>query len=254
MEIELAPPYQDLTFMSPLSEDRAARLVRFLADGLDGVVVDVGCGWAELLLRVVEAAPKATGLGLDLDADAVGHGRRLAERRGLDQRVRLVVGNARDELPARVDAAICIGATQVWGEEGRTDLPIDYRSALRALRSAVEPGGRVVYGEGVWSAEPTEAAAAPLAGRLDEFVRLPELLDLAVAEGFRPVQVHEATLDEWDEFESGYSACYARWLATHPADHPHADEVRRRADRQRAAYLRGYRGVLGLAYLGLLAV
>ncbi len=83
---------------------------------------------------------------------------------------------------------------------------------------------------------------------------MPRLLDLAEEAGFLPVQVHEANLDEWDEFESGYTARYARWLAEHGPDHPDADEVRERAARQRAAYFDGYRGILGMAYLCLVAV
>lgn len=65
--------------------------------------------------------------------------------------------------------------------------------------------------------------------------------------------VHEATIDEWDEFESGYSTCYATWLAAHDPDDPDADEVRARARRQRDGYLHGYRGIMGMAYLQLLA-
>lgn len=131
---------------------------------------------------------------------------------------------------------------------------MDYVAALAAIRATVSRGARVVYGEGIWSRPPTLAAAAPLAGRLDEFVSLAELVDLAVAQGFMPVEVHEASPDEWDEFESGYSACDATWLAEHGPDHPDAGEVRDRAARQRAAYFGGYRGVMGMGYLALLAV
>lgn len=106
----------------------------------------------------------------------------------------------------------------------------------------------------MWSRPPTLAAAAPLSGRLYELVPLAELVDLAVSQGFMPVAVHEANLDEWDEFESGYSACWASWLAEHGADHPDADDVRASAARQRTAYFGGYRAVLGMAYLALRAV
>jgi hypothetical protein len=83
---------------------------------------------------------------------------------------------------------------------------------------------------------------------------LPELLDFARDSGFAVVQVHQASLDEWDAFESGYTARYARWLASHPADHPEAAAVRTRMDAQRNAYFRGYRGILGMAYLAMFAV
>ena len=104
-------------------------------------------------------------------------------------------------------------------------------------------------------APPTPAATAPLAGRDDEFVTLGEVADLAVAAGFAPLAVHEASLDEWDVVRvRATPPAYARWLAEHAADDPEADEVRALAERQRAAYFGGYRGVLGLGYLELLAV
>lgn len=251
MALELAPPYLDLTFGAPLSDEHADRLVEFLAPDLTGTVVDVGCGWAELLLRVLEAAPGATGLGIDHDDGALAHGRDQARLRDLDDRVELRHGDAATGLPERAEAAICIGASQVWGPPVEAHEPLDYRAALRALRPMLDTGGRLVYGECIWSQPPTEAAVAPLAGRPDEFITLPDLVDLVTDEGFQPITVFEATLDEWDAFESGNAAAFARWLADHPADHPDADRVRELAEHHRTAYFDGYRGILGMAYLGL---
>lgn len=254
MTIVLREPFEDLTFMTPLSQDRAESLVCFLAADLDGTVLDIGCGWAELLLRVVAAAPNAHGIGVDNDEASIGHGRQLAQQRGLGDRVTLLLGDAKTTAPEHADAVICIGASQVWGPPIEAGQPLDYASALRAIRARVSRPTRVVYGEGVWSRPPTLAAVAPLSGRLDELVTLVELTELAVAEGFMPVAVQEASTDEWDEFESGYGACYAAWLAEHGPDHADADEVRNRAARQRAGYFGGYRGIMGLAYLSLVAV
>jgi len=41
-----------------------------------------------------------------------------------------------------------------------------------------------------------------------------------------------------------------RWLLANPGS-PHADEIRARADAHRSAWLRGWRDVLGFAYLTL---
>jgi cyclopropane fatty-acyl-phospholipid synthase-like methyltransferase len=250
---DFTPPHADLTFMTPLSEERASRLVGFLADGDPGTVLDIGCGWAELLLRVLERAPDSIGEGVDLDAVAVAHGQALADSRGLTDRVDLRVSDARD-LKGGWDRVVCIGASQVWGAPVEELQPLPYAAALAALRGLVNRGGRVVYGDGIWSRPPTSAAVAPLAGRDDEFRTLGEVAELAVAAGFAPLAVHEASLDEWDVFESGYAAGYARWLAAHDADDPEADEVRGLAERQRTAYFSGYRGILGLGYLELLVV
>ncbi len=254
MTATIRPHHDDLVFMSPLSEERAARLVRFLATDLTGSVLDLGCGWAELLLQVLAAAPDAHGVGVDVDTVSLARGRELAAQRGLGNRVSLVEEDPRTASPRRADAVICIGASQIWGPPVEDGLPLDYAAALVALRATVQRGARVVYGEGIWSRTPTPEAVAPLSGRLDELVTLTELVELAVAHGFAPVAVHEATLDEWDVFESGYAAGWAVWLAEHDLDHPGAAEVRERAARQRAAYLGGYRGVFGMAYLELIAL
>jgi SAM-dependent methyltransferase len=257
MPIELSPRHRDLVFMSPLSESRADRLAHFIAAGSPALVLDLGCGWAELLLRALTASPASRGIGIDHDAGSIEHGLSVAASRGVADRVDLTVGDAGSEAPAAADAVICLGATQIWADPvpdsaGFTE-PINYRSALTAIRDLVPRGGRAVYGEGIWSAAPTEAAIAPLAGRLDEFVALPELVEVAAECGFMPMAVHEASTDEWDAFESGYTACYARWLAEHAADDPDAAAVRDMAQRQRTAYFGGYRGILGMAYLELLA-
>lgn len=254
VETTLRKPYEDLTFMTPLSEGRAALLAAFMGEGLNGTVLDLGCGWAELLLRVVADQPAAYGVGVDTDERSIAHGRLLAERRGIDNRVRLDVGDAKLLAPEHADAVVCIGASQIWGPPVEDAQPMDYASALDAIRGTVSPGARVLYGEGIWSRPPTPQAVAPLGNRLDEMVPLAELLEIVAAHGFLPLLVNEATLDEWDEFESGYSACYAHWLVEHGVDHPEAQEVQQRAARQRAAYYGGYRGTMGMAYLGLLAV
>ena len=250
----LSKPFDDLTFLSPLSEQRAGRLVTFLAHGLgDGLVLDVGCGWAELLLRVVAAAPSCRGIGVDTDEAAITHGRGLVDQRGLAGRATLVHGEAKD-LSQRADALLCVGASQIWGPPVEDCQPLDYAAALAAIRGTVPRGARVVYGESIWSRPPTTAAVSPLAGRFDELVPLPELVEFAVAHSFMPMAVHQASTDEWDTFESGYGACYARWLAEHDPNHPDAESVRASAARQRKAYLSGYRGILGMAYLELVAV
>jgi hypothetical protein len=240
--------------MAPLSEERAARLVGFVAANLTGTVTDVGCGWGELLIRVLQAAPDAKGIGIDLNQSSIEHARVLARARCVDDRLSLIAGDVKEHLPSGSQAIICIGASQIWGPPVEAKMPLDYRSALGAIREKVIAGSPVIYGEGIWAATPTPEAIAPLGGRLDEYVFLPDLLDVARDAGFATVQVHQASLDEWDAFESGFTARYAKWLASNPADHPDAPGVRGRVERQRNAYFRGYRSILGMAYLAMFAV
>lgn len=253
MPPDLPPLHRDLDFLCPLADARAADLCNFVATRATGTVVDVGCGWAELLIRVLEANPALAGLGVDLEAEAIDHGRGLAETRGVADRLALTVGDAKELVPDQVGGVICIGSGHIWGPPLEDNQPLGYQVTLESLRGLLEPGMPAVFGDLIWAATPTEEAAAKLGGRLDEFVFLPDLLDIVAASGFGVVRAHQANLDEWDRFESGFTAGYVSWLLDHSADHPDRGAVSARLDEQRNSYFRGYRGILGQAYLELVA-
>ena len=63
-------------FHGPLSQARAAQLTERLTRNHPGTVLDIGCGWGELMLRILAAAPDATGVGIDIDDDDLTRGRR----------------------------------------------------------------------------------------------------------------------------------------------------------------------------------
>jgi cyclopropane fatty-acyl-phospholipid synthase-like methyltransferase len=243
------PRLTGLVFHGPMGEERARRIVGRLGAGLagGGTVLDVGCGWGELLLRLLEAAPAARGVGVDLNAVDLARGRAGARARGLSGRVEFVEGDAGAGDHGRGDVVLCLGASQA--------LAGDTAGALAALRERVAPGGRVLLGEGFWEREPTpaELAAAWPGASADDHTDLATLVDAAVAAGFRVPWIETADRAEWDDFESGYLSDLEEWLAAHP-DHPMAAETRERVDTHRARWLRGYRGVLGLAYLTLAPV
>ncbi|MFF8656213.1 SAM-dependent methyltransferase [Streptomyces huasconensis] len=246
------PRLTTLTFHGPLSEDRARRLVDRLAATGPRTVLDIGCGWGELLLRVVGAVPGATGAGVDIQAEDLARGRAAAEERGLADRVVFAEESATDTTRGPADVVLCLGASQALSSAAPPRSTVE---ALRALRGLVAPGGRVVLGEGFWERTPTadELAAMWPDARADEHLSLGDLVDAAIEAGFRPLWVETASTEEWEEFESGYRCATEEWLAAHPG-HPSAAATRARVDAQRAGWLRGYRGVLGLAYLTLAPV
>ncbi|MFI8349127.1 SAM-dependent methyltransferase [Streptomyces sp. NPDC085596] len=243
------PRLSRLTFHGPLSEARAGALVARLAMTRPRTVLDIGCGWGELLLRVLDAVPEARGTGVDVNEEDLARGRRDAQERGLAGRVDFLAESARGTGRGPADLVLCLGASQALSE---ADPPT--AEALRSLRRLVSDGGRVLLGEGFWERTPTKAELAgmwPGAGEADH-VSLAELLDLAVAAGFRPEWTETAALGEWEDFESAYQADQEVWLAGHP-DHPEATEIRERLDRHRGQWM-SYRGGLGMAYLTLVPV
>ncbi|MBZ2409744.1 methyltransferase domain-containing protein [Streptomyces sp. L06] len=220
-----------------------------LAAHRPATVLDIGCGWGELMLRVLAAVPGATGTGLDLDEEDLARGRALAAERGLAGRVEFYAESATGTPRGPADLVLCLGASQALTDAAPPRL---VPGALRELRRLVRPGGRVVLGEGFWERPPSPGELAgmwPDAAASDH-PNLAELVDEALAAGFRPARIETATPAEWEEFESGYREDVEVWLAAHPG-HPEAAATRERTDRQRAAWLSGYRNVLGLAYLTL---
>jgi SAM-dependent methyltransferase len=216
-----------LSFNAPLGEERAARLVRELRVVPGGHVLDLGCGWAELLLRIVGASPGTTGTGVDDDAVALARGRRRAVETGLVDRVDLVEGDARG-FRDRGDLVVCVGAAHAWGGAG---------PALQALRGHLQPGGLLLFGDGFWAAEPRGWA-------LETFGPLPEalagLIALAADAGLRCTAAEASTQAEWDAFEAGWRAGLER---TGRAD------AQALARQRQDEYERCYRGVLGFAWL-----
>jgi len=231
-----------LTFHGPLSAERADRLAAGLADHGPETVADYGCGWGELLLRVLEAAPSARGLGVDVHGPDIARARENAGRRGLAGRAAFIEGPAADHA-GHADAVVNCGAYQAFGS-----IPV----ALKALRALVNPGGRVLFGAEIWDRTPTERQLSAMwpGTTLETCLYLPDVVGAAVEAGFRPLRIETATLGEWDEFESGLATGAEEWLLANP-DHPEAGQVRDKLDTHLSIWLRGHRDVMGFAYLTL---
>jgi SAM-dependent methyltransferase len=220
---------------APLSEQHAALLLDRLAIEAGATVVDLGCGWGELLLRAIERAP-ATGIGVDTDEAALERGRALATDRGLTDRVRFVNQPAAQwREPA--DRVLCVGASHAWGGT---------KAALEGLTNLAQAGSRLLYGDGCWERTPTAAAQA----LFDEVLPLAEIVEHARVLGWRVLHLSTADQREWDDFESTWRAGRQEWLLANPA-HEAAHSTRKRLDEQLAEYLDVYRGVLGHCYLVL---
>jgi demethylmenaquinone methyltransferase / 2-methoxy-6-polyprenyl-1,4-benzoquinol methylase len=99
-------------------------------------VLDVATGTGDLAIEIARACPGASVIGLDPSAGMLGVAKQKLEKRGLTDRVSLVVGDAQ-HLPQQnceIDAAtIAFGIRNVP----------DRGAALRELARVVRPGGRI---------------------------------------------------------------------------------------------------------------
>ena len=225
--------YARLRWNTPLSDHHATLLLDRLYP--TGSIVDLGCGWGELLLSAVERSG-GTGIGVDTDPAGLARGRAGAAARGLTDRVTFVEQPATD-WRGTADQALCIGASHAFG---------DSRAMLEALAEVV-PRGRVLVGDACWPSPPTPAALDIFG---DSLLSLADLVEACRATGWRVLHLTTAAQREWDDFESRHRAGQEEWLLANEND-PRAAEVRDRLDHRRREYLTAYRGVLGLAYLVL---
>lgn len=231
--------YGSLDFISPLSWARAEQIAARLAATQPSVVLDVGCGWGELLMQIVSRTEHGSGIGVDIDATSLDRARANASARGIDHRMTFVSSVAETGI-AVADVVVCSGASQVFGTTAH---------ALTAVFDLVEPGGTVLFADGFWDrAAPAGDGTVPQDMR--EMADLAGLVDEAIAAGFRPLSIETATRAEWEQFESGYLADWEHWLVDN-ATHPEAASVRSKADAHRNRWLRGYYHALGYAYLTL---
>jgi len=236
------PPIPDevwhaaMRWNAPLSEAHAALLLDAFELESAERVLDLGCGWGELLCRAVEREPTLTGIGVDTDATALARGEALAAARGLGERVTLrdAGGEAWSE-PA--DRVICVGASHIF--DGTA-------AALDRLASIVDRGGRLLYGDGYLELGASEFTA----DLFDEFGPLDQVLAAVRRAGWRVLHLSVSDLLEWDEFESTYRAGPERWLLADP-DVDGAAEVRAWLDLRMREYVDGYRGELGFCWLVL---
>lgn len=135
---------------------------------------------------------------------------------GLESLIELVHADARD-FPLgedRYDAALCLGASFVWGGLAGT---------LAALMPAVRPSGSIAVGEPYWRTWPLpEDVDRDLQ---EQYVTLRATVERFEAAGLTPTTLIDSSLDDWDRYETLHWLPAEEWLEEHP-DEPDAEGIR----------------------------
>jgi SAM-dependent methyltransferase len=170
-----------LPFMSPLPERGVDTAIAALELPAGARVLETGCGSAEILLRVLERHPTATGLGVDQDPDALARARTAAAQRVPGRELELIEAPADEaDLPAGAfDLVVNVAASHAHG---------GFPAALPVLAGLARPGGTVLLGEGFWTRPPSPAFLDALGGATaDELpLGLEALVSAARASGLEP--------------------------------------------------------------------
>lgn len=228
--------HRGMAICNPISSAKLDDVIEFAELAPGSRVLDLGCGKAELLLRLVERYG-VTAEGVDRSGRFIAEGREAVAARvpaaDLLLHERDVAGFPR--TPETYDLAACVGATWLLG---------GYCGALWGLAGLVRSGGLVLIGEGYWRHDPCPAYLKALAARRDEFSDHASNVGAGSAEGLVPLYACVASRDDWDRYEGRWSGNLERHAAMHPED-PDRDALTTAARAGRERYLRWGRDTLG---------
>lgn len=221
-----------LSLNSPLDDDAVARLLDRLEAVQPRTITDYGCGWGEVLLRMLQRWPEARGTGLDVHAPDVERAQLAAAQRGLGARARFEAAEASSHTE-RSDVVVSIGAYQAFGT-----VP----EALAVLHDRLQPGGRLLFGAEYWRSRPTADELAHMWPNAspDDCLELSEIAEAAAAAGWLILDMHDSTQTELDAFDLGHLRPRTEWALDH-----RDDPVREEMSKAVAAWIRGHRRPMG---------
>ena len=222
--------------MNPTSADKIRLLGGRLGLGPGSHVLDIASGHSgPAIVLAQEFGCRVTCVERAPEFLAAARERiRVAQ---LEDRIELVEADAETFEPGRYDAALCLGATFVYGGLVRT---------LERLRTAAP---LLAVGEPYWRNWPLPPEPESDADRRtdeEDWLPLAETVARAESTGVRVLSLIASSEDDSDRYESLHWQTLDRWLAANP-DHPQAQEFHARGAADRDRYLRWERAVMGWA-------
>ncbi len=220
---------------NPTSEEKLLLLGKRLGLGPDSRVLDIASGRGGPAL-VLTREFGCTWHGIELSPDFHAVAVERAEQAGLADRLSFELGDGSQATfePESYDAALCLGASFVYGSLADT---------VDALAVAVRPGGYVVVGEPYWRQLPLPD---DYEDRAEPWTTLEGTTRIFETSGLGVVSVIASSEDDWDRYETLHWQALERWLAANEDD-PDAPEIRARHERAKWNYLRHQREFLGWA-------
>ena len=194
-------------------------------------VLDVACGRAGPAI-VLASAFGCDIVGVEKASEFATAARERVARAGLTDLIAIHEQDAADFAiePGGWDAALCLGATWIWG---------GLEGTVAALTRGVRTGGHVAVGEPYRRSE---------AGPDDEFVSLAETVRRFEHAGPPVTVLITASEQDWDAYESLHWSSLEEWLGENAAD-PESGEIRAEYERWKAHYLEHGRDSLGWTIL-----
>lgn len=224
---------RDHEVQNPTSPEKIRLLGDYLRLTSESRVLDIACGKGGPAAILAETY-QCRILGVEIRPVFAEEAQERAAANGLQSLIEVRTADASEfqfEQDAW-DAALCIGASFVWGT---------IADAAAALLPSVRRGGFVAIGEPFWR-------QWPLPKGIDEedFVSFEATVERFEQAGLATTGIIAASEEDWDHYESLHWRAVEEWLAENP-DHRDAEDVRTGHNRFRSDYVRFKRALLGWA-------
>jgi len=220
---------------NPMSTGKLDELVGLLGLNPRSVVLDIGCGKAELLTRLAERY-EISGIGVDISPYCVMDAEQKLRERVPGAQIRILNMDGADYSPDQLfDLTMCIGAS--WVYKG-------HRGTLNALKTMAKPGALILVGEPFWLREPDDAYLAAENLTRDMFGTHYDNVLVGENEGLSPLYTMVSNQDDWDRYQTLQWYAAEKYARDNPDD-PDVSEMLTRVARGRTNYLQWGRDTLG---------
>ena len=230
--------HRDHDYCNPLPAAKVERVLELLPLDTMTRVLDLGCGRAELALRIIEKFGSSV-VAVDHSPPMLDAARERAQWTGALGKLHLDDTDIRD---FRADPQT-FHLTVMLGADG---IPGGMPGICRQLKVWTKPGGYLLIGEGYWRKKPPPDYLALLgtaeSGHLDHHGNV----QAGINAGLIPLHAVTASHDDWDEYEWKYARSIERYAGEQPDD-PEVPAMLERIRRWRDGYLRWGRDTLGFA-------
>ncbi|MHC4410308.1 MAG: SAM-dependent methyltransferase [Planctomycetota bacterium] len=185
--------YDGQEFWGPYDAVRIDRLLEMLAPAPGASVLDIGCGKAELLLRLADRyGCRVTGV--DMSPHALALARAAFTERCPDADVTLLELDVKKQSVPEgpYDLIVWLGGSFI-GEQ--------FAETLQALTALLRPGGQLLIGHGFWMQTPPPEYVEATGISTDWLTDHAGNIACGQACGLRITHSSVSTRDEWDTFE-----------------------------------------------------
>ena len=210
--------HEGLAFMNPLAEEDVDEMIEALELEPEAHVLDLGCGKAEILLRIVERYSDVRATGLDNSPAILAEARRQTQARVPEAKVFLLEEDVREYAPApgSFDLVISTGGISFRGGVGGT---------LAVLSGYVASGGKLLFGEGYWREEPSAEYLVALGAAREELKDYEGTIEAAVEAGLDLKRAVMSSVEDWDAYEDAWARNGEHYADAHDGEEG-MDELR----------------------------